>query len=801
MARLVLAAILVFLLVAVPGGANAQSGAPGLEVEYEVDPSMVSSVSDELTVAITVSGAGGRAGDLPLEIRESLPRRPLEVVLVLDRSGSMEIDDYRPTRLEAAKAAASTFLKQIQPGDSAALVSFNDVVSWDVPLTEDRSLTLESLRQLWPDGGTAVGEGLYTAIDVLQGGATESVKAIVLLSDGASNEGRDPRLAASAARDAGIPVFTVGIGTSGDDFDEPALRHITEVTGGEYLYAPDEEELRRVYELMGGKVINVAGVNAALEIEATGLFLLERYTTENLDSDRGGLLVYRWEQIPVGEENTVRLQFRPMATPLGGSAAVVNSIRLTYQSLGSDRVRTVTAGPVEVEFESNLERGPLGIDRISFDRTRDAYPDSTVYFQNDDIRADIHLDRRPREEVVSRAWAQHVKSSSDVSHEFSDDDVISHRVEHPGYVGRYTLTGTVGQDPEPVYDAREEELFVVFDPPREFQNFAQATKIYGDNNWFKGKFTRITQLHPRDPLILEAMADLLYEGDPAWDLSDPKSVAMALALNLPMHKVKFVTPEKLSQTFENDYPNDLEILKAGKGDCTDMAAIYASMVRSLNIPVRFVKLTYNQHQFAHNGSKVNEFGHAFVEVYVDGEWVHSDSTIFAFDEFDSYLEDSVTDLSFEVEYRPGDVEYDRTTALKYSVGLLSPPTESVVEFDLDEVDQVSIALVFTNRAAKESRVGLWDTGEPRARDVRIRVLEDAGLDIARLRLDNDSVLEPGETDFAEMKMRVPDHVADDIPPGGERILKVHLELSYDDGAGGTLSKNYIYEIRLNRTLN
>ena len=71
------------------------------------------------------------------------------------------------------------------------------------------------MKRLQPADGTAIGEGLYPAIEVLEAGAADSVKAIVLLSDGASNEGRDPRRAADAAKEAGIPVFTVGIGTTG----------------------------------------------------------------------------------------------------------------------------------------------------------------------------------------------------------------------------------------------------------------------------------------------------------------------------------------------------------------------------------------------------------------------------------------------------------------------------------------------------------------------------------------------------------------------------------------------------------
>ena len=379
--RVISVSILVVILLAGSTGASAQDSAPHLAVNYQVSPGVVRGILEEVTVAITVSGGGGRAGDLPLEVRERLPRRPLEVVLVLDRSGSMEHSDYLPTRIEAAKAAARTFLKQIQPGDSTALVSFNDLVSLDVPLTENRELSLEALSRLQAVDGTAIGEGLFRAIDVLEGGTSESVKAVVLLSDGASNEGRDPRLAADAAREAGIPVFTVGIGTSGEDFDEPALRYIADVTGGEYLYAPDEDELSRVYERMGGNVINVAGVNASLEIEATGLFDVTDYTTEDLESSGNGRLLYRWDQIPVGERKTVYLSGWPTALLPGERAAVIKSITLTYQSLGSDRERRVISGPVEITFDEGvLDRGYyLEIDRISFNRTEDDYEDSNVY--------------------------------------------------------------------------------------------------------------------------------------------------------------------------------------------------------------------------------------------------------------------------------------------------------------------------------------------------------------------------------------------------------------------------------------
>ena len=784
--RLILASILVFLMMSGPMTAGAQDGAPRLTVEHEVSPESVSSIYEELTVAITVSGRGGRAGDLPLEVREGLPRRPLEAVLVLDRSGSMEHSDYQPTRIEAAKAAARTFLKQIQAGDSTALVSFNDLVSLDVPLTEDRDLSLGALKRLQPADGTAIGEGLYRAIEVLEAGAADSVKAIVLLSDGASNEGRDPRSAADSAREAGIPVFTVGIGTAGDDFDEPTLRHIAEVTGGEYLYAPDEEALSRVYERMGGKVINVAGVNASLEIETTGLFAVEQHTTEGLKSSRGGSLAYHWDQIPVGESKTVYLRGRPTALLPGKRAAVIESVTLTYQSLGSDREREVATGPVEIDFEDDVVDKGYYIDGISFDRTEGGYPGSNVYLRDDDVRADIELDGRPREEITSYASVYHSSGAAAANREVSDGRTISHRLGHPGLAGRYIFVGTIGEESGLLYDTYEEEFFVVFNLPNRFPNFATATTIFGDLNIWKGKFSASTKLHPRHPRILEAMAELLALADPATDLSDPRSAAEVLALNLRRNLVRY------DLTFwqsNNDHPSDLDILDAGLGDCTDMAALFASLARSLNIPVRDVIFFFRD-------AADSEKGHAFTEVYVDGEWVHADPTWSKFDDVDSYL--GLANMRFLVETRPGTVEYDRLLALKYSVGLMFPPRRHVFTHDLDDGDEFDARLVLVNFSAEESTLWVFGTGEPRARDVRIRVLEDGGLDIERPRLDNGPELDPGEQDSADLVITVPDDIAEDVPPGGRRSLDIELELEYGDGAGGAITKTYPFVVLLER---
>ncbi len=793
---------LLSLAVAAPYGVEAQDGAPHLNLAHVLSPGSVAAVSDELTVEITVSGRGGRVGDLPLEVRDRLPRRPLEVVLVVDRSGSMEYDDYRPTRLEAAQKAAEVFLQQIQPGDSAALVSFEEYVTLDAPLTDDRDLSLDALWHLRPDGGTAIGEGLHRAIQVLQEGASESVKAIVLLSDGASNEGRDPVVAANEAKDAGIPVFTVGIGRPGDEFDEFTLRSIAETTGGEYLYAPDASELSRVYERMGGKVINVAGVNASVEIKVTDLLDVYDYSTDGLEDRRDEkLFVYRFDQIPVGEEKTIYLTGRPTALHPGARAPVIGSIRLTYQSLGSERLRVDTAGPVEVEFDSAvLVRGRFRIDRITFDRTERDYAPSIVYLQGDEVRADIEMNRNAGSEQVISYGSISNEHWGASDRQTSSGDTFGHDLDLPEDVdvGRYIFHGAIGDGRRSIYDVDEEEFFVVFEPPRRFTEWVEATTVDGDFSLHKLQLGSTT-LNPRHPRVVEATADLLTAHLGAE--KTPREAAEALAKKLRGGLIRY-PDDWLAEWLQVgvDHSSDLAILDAGTGDCSDFSALYVSMLRSLNIPVRDLSVRFDSGR------------HAFAEVYLDGEWVHADPTWWMFDNPDVFVNNARTIFWVSHATSPGVQEHDRRTTLKYAVGLVSRMLNNggMIVVNLDDMDNdddtFKKELWFSNIAETESKVPLplgfvfpfFKTGEPQAKNVRMKVIEDGGLDIDIGRLSRDRDLDPGEHDTAEMEIAAPKAIRDAIPSGGEETREIVLELTYGDGEGGTITKEYPLTIMLKR---
>ncbi len=190
----------------------------------------------------------------------------ISIVVVVDVSGSMLAEDFRPNRIGAARAAVEGFVKA-RPQDRIGLVAFAGEALTRVPVTVDHEVVLASVRGLRVGRmgeGTAIGMGLATAVSRLR--RLPGSRAIVLLTDGESNRGEiEPRAAARAAAAFGIRVHTIGVGSRGMaripvqtpdgiqygmlpvSLDEALLSHIASSTGGRYFRAADVGALRRVY--------------------------------------------------------------------------------------------------------------------------------------------------------------------------------------------------------------------------------------------------------------------------------------------------------------------------------------------------------------------------------------------------------------------------------------------------------------------------------------------------------------------------------------------------------------------------
>jgi VWFA-related protein len=174
---------------------------------------------------------------------------PLTTLLVMDVSGSMHAEG----KLEAAKAAARTFIDQMRADDEVGLVTFSTEIKYAQPITADRGEINKAIDRLIGIGDTAMYDALIQAVDILE--TVEGRKAIVALTDGLDNRSdATPEEVLSQIGPAGLSISTVGLGNpehgSGavSALDEDALIYLAENAGGLYGYANDEASLRSLYQ-------------------------------------------------------------------------------------------------------------------------------------------------------------------------------------------------------------------------------------------------------------------------------------------------------------------------------------------------------------------------------------------------------------------------------------------------------------------------------------------------------------------------------------------------------------------------
>jgi len=196
--------------------------------------------------------------------------RGIDIVMAIDVSASMLAKDLKPNRLEALKNVAADFIKG-RPNDRIGLVEYAGESYTKTPITSDKSIVLQSLRDIKYNtvitGGTAIGMGLATAVNRIKDSKAKS-KIIILLTDGVNNAGFiDPQTASELAVEYGIKTYTIGLGTNGMalspiairngqfqygkiqvEIDEELLKEIAEVTGGRYFRANNNRKLMEIYK-------------------------------------------------------------------------------------------------------------------------------------------------------------------------------------------------------------------------------------------------------------------------------------------------------------------------------------------------------------------------------------------------------------------------------------------------------------------------------------------------------------------------------------------------------------------------
>jgi Ca-activated chloride channel homolog len=240
-----------------------------------------------------------------------VPKEQATVILVMDVSGSMNATDVEPTRLVSSQRAAASFIEQLPEKFRVGIVSFASTAQTLTRPTTDRPAVYEAIQSLHAEGATAMGDGIERALDVkrppappsggspgtaptpgTRQGGDDAPLVVLLLSDGANTQGRaQPMEAAADAKELGVPVFTIALGTDRGMVDVPdetgnlrripvppdklTLQRIAETTGARFFAAPSSRDLKGVYRELGSKIGFVKEKQEVTVVfAATGLLFL-----------------------------------------------------------------------------------------------------------------------------------------------------------------------------------------------------------------------------------------------------------------------------------------------------------------------------------------------------------------------------------------------------------------------------------------------------------------------------------------------------------------------------------------------
>jgi Ca-activated chloride channel family protein len=225
----------------------------------------------------------------------TLPAQEGTVILTIDTSGSMQADDLKPSRMEAAKTAARAFVDKQPQGIQIGIVSFSDNAAIVQAPTDDKAALLDAINRLQPQRGTAIGRGLLASIDAINAAGNQEAASmnrrqfgvtptptptptpmpkgqyqpaiVVLLTDGENNLFPPPLQVIGQLADQGIRVYTVGIGSAAGvvlhiegrsirtRLDEPTLKEIAQATDAQYFNATNEQDLLSIYENLSTRLI------------------------------------------------------------------------------------------------------------------------------------------------------------------------------------------------------------------------------------------------------------------------------------------------------------------------------------------------------------------------------------------------------------------------------------------------------------------------------------------------------------------------------------------------------------------
>ena len=163
---------------------------------------------------------------------------PVDLCLVLDRSGSMAYPMGDDTKIGGAKNASLDIVNALLPHDRVSVISFSNEATTEIGLTSDLAAVRDVISQISPKGGTSFGAGLNAALNQFdERSSSSNTRAIIFMSDGKHNTPPDPIPYIEDCKKKNIPIFTVGFASNESDIDVGNLTMMSQGTGGQYVFA------------------------------------------------------------------------------------------------------------------------------------------------------------------------------------------------------------------------------------------------------------------------------------------------------------------------------------------------------------------------------------------------------------------------------------------------------------------------------------------------------------------------------------------------------------------------------------
>lgn len=290
-----------------------------IDVEQNLDKEVLYPGKDSVMLTYKLFGVGTP------EVPE---RNPIDLVLILDRSGSMD-----GTPFSKAKEAAKTIVDLILPQDRCAVIDFENYATLRQGLTSDKELLKQVINGLGSGGGTSIDAGIARGIQLIDSVVEPDRQSVfMLLSDGGSNES-SAVAQANLAAEKGITIFTLGLG----GVNERLLKNIASITRGAYRYSPTPNELIDMMTEIAGEIFDTSGKNIVVEttIPANGLNVREEsivpVPSSVITDDSGNkLITWNYDRLIMGQERYVNITLEGENLLSDTVVQIAKNTKITY---------------------------------------------------------------------------------------------------------------------------------------------------------------------------------------------------------------------------------------------------------------------------------------------------------------------------------------------------------------------------------------------------------------------------------------------------------------------------------------